>query len=876
MSIISNAGYTVSQSGERSYAVDNSRVVVKGRDEDGDRTYMDEHGNWVYTPTEIKVKQYIWFDPDNVNEREWDGFKNSWSLDAMPISIGALERMAQKYSPHATFTKSRWLGPQGQALLQLEVPNESTMKKLANRITPTYNGDVKLTQRVCIDRFIKLPEKLPRTCYLDIEACRDGEKKNGSHFTEQDITLIICRDSYTNKRQAFGQHPSFDKGCMAMPELDNDEDFTMNLFTNEKDMLDAWLTYMDDTDYDLVTAWNGHGYDLPMLYWRTKANGLDVNRLSPLGKAKQPSSIKGDYNFYKIPNRQYFHGQPWDGINVVDLMWAADKKYHATTSNNLPSRALDKVTKKVFKEEGGKTEWKPDFFSRDYHLVWDKYVYYCDRDVELMQMLDKKWAIIEGMHRLQVQQGVPWADIFYVSRMFAIICQRKADFIQKSGPSRVEMDFMEENEMLKIPGAWVLKPVAGIFEWVFCIDFKSLYPSAIMAGDIGYENQSNTPPEDCDYYEGEYPPEYAGDDTKPLYFRKGEKNILRDVVKGLLEARDEYKRLQKEALASGDTDAATRYGMDEKNTKIIVNSCYGATAAKHNGWGDRGVGGSITRFGRECLDYAKSYAEGEGFEVLYGDTDSIYVRGKQGRSKMEHLSDAKALAEEITVLLQMENDSEYIEFELEAVYDLMMFANVKKRYAGRKAWTNTGGWIPEDTSFEDCCTIRGYEYRRGDSAPITKESQAKFLEMVFDGASEWDITQYFAKVAESVRTGAIDPTKVHRYTRLKREFDEYVNLAGANKGAKWFNDNIANDEIEPITVGEGFFFTHVKDGPTHIVEGGWVGFKDADEISNFEMDWELIAEKTIVSPIGALFKELNWDTTPLTGKQTYVLSDFAP
>ena len=61
------------------------------------------------------------------------------------------------------------------------------------------------------------------------------------------------------------------------PDLDDDPNFNMNLFTNEADMLDAWLSYMTTTDYDLITAWNGHGYDLPQLYWRVKANGLDTD-----------------------------------------------------------------------------------------------------------------------------------------------------------------------------------------------------------------------------------------------------------------------------------------------------------------------------------------------------------------------------------------------------------------------------------------------------------------------------------------------------------------------------------------------------------------------------------------------------------------------
>ena len=114
MSIISNAGYTTAQRGERTISVDNSHVVIKGRDEDGDRTYMYANGEWGYTPTEIKVPQYIWFDPNNINEREWDEFNNSWSLEAMRIDIEDLEKIAGKYVTRPVFKKLFMTNPTTQ------------------------------------------------------------------------------------------------------------------------------------------------------------------------------------------------------------------------------------------------------------------------------------------------------------------------------------------------------------------------------------------------------------------------------------------------------------------------------------------------------------------------------------------------------------------------------------------------------------------------------------------------------------------------------------------------------------------------------------------------------------------------------------------
>ena len=96
---------------------------------------------------------------------------------------------------------------------------------------------------------------------------------------------------------------------------------------------------------------------------------------------------------------------------------------------------------------------------------------------------------------------------------------------------------------------------------------KSLYPSAVMTADIGYENMQWEEP-DCDYFEGEYPPEKKGDDAIPVYFRKGEE-YAKEIVGELLESRAEYKRLQKEAIATGDDALAKRYGMDELVPRLL-------------------------------------------------------------------------------------------------------------------------------------------------------------------------------------------------------------------------------------------------------------------------------------------------------------------
>ena len=151
MAVITPAKPVSYQVGNRIIKTDNSRVIVKDRDANGDALYLQEDGSWGYSSAEVFVKQSIWFDPNNLNERLYDEYEGGWSLDSEPITIDDLLRLCEKYMERPTFTKDGE-GPDKQPLIRIDVPNQYVMRRLMDRITPTFNGDVKLAQRFCIDQ----------------------------------------------------------------------------------------------------------------------------------------------------------------------------------------------------------------------------------------------------------------------------------------------------------------------------------------------------------------------------------------------------------------------------------------------------------------------------------------------------------------------------------------------------------------------------------------------------------------------------------------------------------------------------------------------------------------------------------------------------
>jgi DNA polymerase II len=291
-------------------------------------------------------------------------------------------------------------------------------------------------------------------------------------------------------------------------------------------------------------------------------------------------------------------------------------------------------------------------------------------------------------------------------------------------------------------GGHVLEPRTGLHTNVWVFDFKSLYPSIIRTFNIDPLSYVAHP--------------VAGPDLIHVpggAFRR-EPAILPRMLDELFPRREAAKK-------AGDDVASNAI-------KILMNSFYGVLGTPACRFYNPALANSITGTGRELLLWSKRWFEVAGFEVLYGDTDSLFVHS--------HAGDPDAACEQAQALVVALNDElvRYIderwrvrsrlELEFEKLY-LKLFLP-RARHSTRGASKRYAGLLHGRDS--ESVEFVGMEVVRRDWTELAKQVQRELYQRLF---TTQRVDTYLAEVVQRVRAGACDEALVYRKNLRKSAAD---------------------------------------------------------------------------------------------------------
>jgi DNA polymerase-2 len=333
------------------------------------------------------------------------------------------------------------------------------------------------------------------------------------------------------------------------------------------------------------------------------------------------------------------------------------------------------------------------------------------------------------------------------------------------------------------PGGFVMDSKPGLYDSVVVLDYKSLYPSIIRTFQV----------DPVGMIAG-----LAGDEAAAIPGFRGalfsrERHCLPAITTQLWQGRDAAKKEKNEPLSQA--------------LKLLMNSFCGVLGATECRFYDPRLVSSVTMRGHEMMRLTRELVEAEGYDVIYGDTDSIFIWLKRAYPNEEATAIGMALAEQINAwwktrlkdslgldsCLEIEFDTHFQRFFMPTIRGTDLGS--KKRYAG----------LTINGKGEEEVIYRGLEVARSDWTPLAQQFQQGLFTRVFKSEP---YEQYVRDYVRRTANGELDELLVYR-KRLRQRLDDYqVNVPPQVRAAR-IADDVNRALKRPLRYQHGGWISYV-------------------------------------------------------------------
>jgi DNA polymerase delta subunit 1 len=418
-------------------------------------------------------------------------------------------------------------------------------------------------------------------------------------------------------------------------------------------------------------------------------------------------------------------------------------------------------------------------------------------------------------------------------------------------------------------GAIVISPKIGMYldQPISVLDFNSLYPSNMIAYNLspdtlvcerhfdreGRKTAHYGPPmEKVREYEENYTldeMEYdLKDDKDAVYgkvictFVQPKKDnpmtvgVIPKTLEILLAKRKEYKQMMEDPKYD-DAQRSVYNGL-QLAYKVVANSVYGQAGSRTSPIRKLCVAACTTAAGRKALYFAKSVVESPEFggEVVYGDTDSIFVKFPT-KDVAESIRLGLAAGKSITT--QMARNPYKIAYE-KTFYPFILFC--RKRYVGLKYEEDPNPAKAKRMSM-------GIVLKRRDNAPIVKDVFGGALDILLQ---ERNVKKGAAFVKEKLKEVIDHKVPLEKFIVSKSLRDDYKNPEQI--AHRVLADRMA--ERDPGTapkVGDRIQYVYVEGSKKGAKQGDRIEHVDYVKAKKLKVDTTFYITNQIQNPVAQLF-----------------------
>lgn len=609
---------------------------------------------------------------------------------------------------------------------------------------------------------------------LDIETKTENGYPN-IEYTNEEISLITIGELHSGKTVTFGTKEYKKEGVKFFG------------FSNEREMLNAFLQYWSKNYPDIITGWNTEFFDIPYLVRRIEmALGEEAMKLlSPWGIIDEKELFnhgKNEITYVLV------------GISHLDYL-AVYKKF---TYKARASYKLDSICEIELKEK--KLDYSEFSSFKDFYTNnWNKFVDYNIHDVVLVMKLENKLSLIRLIVSMAYDAKINFETVFSPVNMW--------DSIIYNHLLKKKIAIPPKKSSMSVPfeGGFVGEPRVGLHTWVASFDAASLYPSIIQAWNISPETylgvQSGVDVDQLLEKLVKSPDPDTALCANGAMFDRSEKGILGELIDFYMDKRNNAKKqmLSKkselELVSKDDKDKIRELERDiailnniQMVTKIANNSLFGALGNAYFRYFNINIARAITLTGQYII---KSVFKGSDIGLnkliktegklfgIYCDTDSVYLNLEEivnlaypGRNIDQTVKFLDKLCQDkITPIINevctdLQNYTNAfrhtIIFKREAIADRGIFV-AKKKY-GLNVYNNEGVQYTEPD-----LKIMGLSMIQSSTPPLVAEKLKSALSVILQGSEE--------KIQDYIKEYRKEFNKLH--------YSDIAKVSGVNGLAKY-------------------------------------------------------------------------------------------
>ncbi|RWR00554.1 DNA polymerase II [[Pantoea] beijingensis] len=602
-------------------------------------------------------------------------------------------------------------------------------KILQDNGIPVYEADIRPPDRFLMERFITAPvwfDGEPNgNSLINARLKPNPDYRPPLKWVSLDIETTQHGELYCIGLEGCGQRQVY----MLGPENGDASqlDFTLEYVASRPQLLEKLNNWFQQHDPDVIIGWNVVQFDLRVLQNHAERYGVPLR----LGRDGEPMEwrehgFKPGVFFAQMAGRLVI-----DGIDALkSAFW------------NFSSFSLEAVSRALLGEgKDSENPWQRmeeinQRFAHDkpalarYNLKDCELVTRIFQHTQLMPFLLER-ATVNGLPVDRHGGSVAAFSHLYLPRM------HRAGFVAPN---------LGDVAPQASPGGYVMDSRPGLYDSVLVLDYKSLYPSIIRTFLI----------DPVGLIEGLAHPQ---DNNSIAGFRGARfsrtQHCLPEIVNQIWQGRELAKKQGNKPLSQA--------------LKIIMNAFYGVLGTSACRFFDPRLASSITLRGHEIMQQTRQLIEAEGYDVIYGDTDSTFVWLKSAHDEEHAAEIGQHLVRQVNHWwrehLQQFGLESALELEFETHFCRFLMPTIRGAEQGSKK--RYAGLIRE--AGNERMVFKGLETVRTDWTPLAQEFQQALYWRIFKQQP------YQAFIRETVRQlleGELDDRLVYK-KRLRRPLKEY-------------------------------------------------------------------------------------------------------